>query len=43
MRLCFANPTSESIRTGIAALAEVCRCEFGVPDRIANVQQRVKG
>lgn len=40
MRLCFANPSHETIRAGIAALAEVCRREFGVPDRIANVQQR---
>jgi 2-aminoadipate transaminase len=43
MRLCFANPSPEAIRAGIAALAEVCRREFGVPDRIANVQQRAKG
>jgi 2-aminoadipate transaminase len=39
MRLCFANPSHEAIRAGIAALAEVCRREFGVPDRIANVQR----
>lgn len=39
MRLCFANPSPEAIRAGVAALAEVCRREFGVPDRIANVQQ----
>jgi len=43
MRLCFANPSSQAIRAGIAALAEVCRHEFGVPDRIANVQQKAKG
>ena len=42
MRLCFANPSSEAIRAGVAALAEVCRREFGVPDRIANVQQRAR-
>jgi 2-aminoadipate transaminase len=42
MRLCFANPSHEAIRAGVAALAEVCRREFGVPDRIANVQQRVR-
>jgi len=36
-RLCFANPTPEAIRAGVAALAEVCRREFGVPARIANV------
>src|ERR1700723_2222830 len=38
-RLCFANPSHEAIRAGVAALAEVCRREFGVPDRIANVQR----
>ena len=42
MRLCFANPSTEAIRAGVAALAEVCRREFGVPDRIANVQQRAR-
>ncbi len=38
-RLCFANPSHEAIRAGIATLAEVCRREFGVPARIANVQR----
>ena len=41
-RLCFANPSHEAIRAGVAALAEVCRREFGVPDRIANVQQKAR-
>jgi 2-aminoadipate transaminase len=41
MRLCFASPTSEEIRRGVAALAEVCRRDFGVPTRIANVERRV--
>jgi len=36
-RLCFANPSHENIRKGVAALAEVCRREFGVPARSANV------
>jgi 2-aminoadipate transaminase len=40
LRLCFANPSQATIRQGIAALAEVCRREFGVPARIANVEQR---
>jgi 2-aminoadipate transaminase len=40
MRLCFASPTAEEIRQGVATLADVCRREFGVPTRIANVQQR---
>jgi len=38
-RLCFANPSHEAIRAGIATLAEVCRREFGVPNRIANVER----
>jgi 2-aminoadipate transaminase len=42
MRLCFANPSHEAIRAGVATLAEVCRREFGVPDRIANVEQRAR-
>jgi 2-aminoadipate transaminase len=39
LRLCFAHPSHASIRAGIAELAEVCRREFGVPARIANVEQ----
>ena len=39
MRLCFASPSKEQIRQGVAALAEVCREQFGVPARIANVEQ----
>jgi 2-aminoadipate transaminase len=42
MRLCFAGPTHDEIRQGIATLAEVCRNEFGVPARIANVQRAGK-
>ena len=41
LRLCFASPTHQQIRDGIATLAEVCRKEFGVPTRIANVEKRV--
>jgi 2-aminoadipate transaminase len=40
MRLCFASPSHHEIREGIAVLAEVCRREFGVPTRIANVAKR---
>ncbi|MGB6433124.1 MAG: PLP-dependent aminotransferase family protein [Bradyrhizobium sp.] len=40
LRLCFASPTHQQIREGIAMLAEVCRKEFGVPTRIGNVEQR---
>jgi 2-aminoadipate transaminase len=39
MRLCFASPTHEEIRHGVATLADVCRREFGVPTRIANVER----
>lgn len=38
LRLCFASPSHQQIREGVAALAEVCRKEFGVPIRIANVE-----
>lgn len=41
MRLCFASPSHEDIRAGVAVLAEVCRREFGVPARIANVERRM--
>ncbi len=40
LRLCFASPTHEQIREGIAVLAEVCHREFGVPARSANVEKR---
>jgi 2-aminoadipate transaminase len=39
MRLCFASPSVEEIREGIAILAGVCAKEFGVPTRIANVER----
>ncbi|MBV9983068.1 PLP-dependent aminotransferase family protein [Bradyrhizobium sp.] len=39
LRLCFANPSVEKIREGVAVLADICRREFGVPERIANVEQ----
>jgi 2-aminoadipate transaminase len=41
LRLCFASPSKDEIRQGIATLAEVCRKEFGVPARIANVERAV--
>jgi 2-aminoadipate transaminase len=43
LRLCFASPSVEQIREGVAVLADVCRREFGVPVRSANVEQRAKG
>src|SRR3954447_14995901 len=39
LRICFASPTHQQIREGIAVLADVCRREFGVPARIANVER----
>jgi 2-aminoadipate transaminase len=39
LRLCFANPSKDTIRQGIAALAAICQREFGVPLRIANVKR----
>ncbi|MGQ0681106.1 aminotransferase-like domain-containing protein [Bradyrhizobium sp.] len=43
LRLCFASPTHEQIREGVAVLADVCRREFGVPARSANVEKRALG
>lgn len=40
LRLCFASPSHQQIREGVAVLAEVCRKEFGVPSRSANVEKR---
>jgi 2-aminoadipate transaminase len=42
MRLCFASPSHDAIRQGVATLADVCRREFGVPVRSANVEQRAR-
>jgi 2-aminoadipate transaminase len=39
LRLCFASPSHDEIRQGIAVLAEVCRREFGVPERSGNVER----
>lgn len=39
IRICFASPTHQQIREGIAVLAEVCRREFGVPARSANIER----
>jgi len=37
MRLCFGHPPIETIREGVARLADICFKEFGVPVRSANV------
>jgi 2-aminoadipate transaminase len=39
LRLCFANPDAETIRRGVAALAQICQREFGVPSQIANFKR----
>ncbi len=36
MRLCFASLSHEEIHQGVAALAEICRRDFGVPAPRAN-------
>src|ERR1700761_6597445 len=40
LRLCFASPSHQEIREGVAVLADVCRREFGVPERSSNVEKR---
>jgi 2-aminoadipate transaminase len=37
LRICFASPSPEMLRDGIAKLADICHREFGVPVRSANV------
>lgn len=37
LRLCFGHPPVDTIRDGIARLADICHREFGVPLRGANV------
>jgi 2-aminoadipate transaminase len=39
LRLCFASPSHEEIHQGVAALAEVCRREFGVPAPGASAER----
>lgn len=43
MRLCFALPTPEQIREGVARLAEICRRETGIPAISANVRHAPAG
>jgi 2-aminoadipate transaminase len=40
IRICYASPSHEQIREGVALLADICRSEFGVPARSANVQKQ---
>src|SRR5579862_549718 len=39
MRLCFALPSKEAIREGIATLARVCYEETGIPEQSANIRR----
>lgn len=39
MRLCFALPSIEQIRDGVAELARICHEETGVPERGRNVKR----
>ncbi len=36
IRICFANPTHETLKQGVANLAQISRDEFGHPRHIAN-------
>jgi len=40
MRLCFALPSHDQIRAGVAALARVCFEQTGIPPHSANVRHR---
>lgn len=39
IRICFANPPADTIREGVAKLAEICHREFGVPVRGRNTER----
>jgi 2-aminoadipate transaminase len=39
LRLCFAMPDKKTIRDGVAALAQVCYEQTGIPVRSGNVQR----
>jgi len=39
LRICFANPSHDNLRAGVAKLAEICARETGIPSRIANIGQ----
>lgn len=43
MRLCFALPSKDQIRDGVAALARVCFEQTGIPARSANVGRAAAG
>jgi 2-aminoadipate transaminase len=39
MRLCFALPSKENIKSGIATLARVCYEVTGLPEQSANIRR----
>ena len=39
LRLCFALPTKDDIRAGVAAFARVCFEETGFPEQSANIRR----
>ncbi|HMD63935.1 MAG TPA: PLP-dependent aminotransferase family protein [Stellaceae bacterium] len=39
LRLCFALPSKDMIREGVAAFAQVCFDETGIPERGANIRR----
>ncbi len=43
LRLCFALPSKEIIRDGVAALAKVCFEQTGIPEQSANIRHVVRG
>ncbi len=39
MRLCFALPSKDQIKSGVAALARVCYEQTGIPEQSANIRR----
>ena len=43
LRLCFALPSKDDIRAGVAAFARVCFEETGIPEQSANIRRAGPG
>ncbi len=43
LRLCFALPSKDDIRAGVAAFARVCFEETGIPEQSANIRHAAPG
>ena len=41
LRLCFASPSKQEIIDGVKALAKICHRETGLPERGANILQKI--